>query len=269
LEREPNDPDLLYYFGRATAMASARTAEQLAKLSPAGAEKNSAAGNASPPEDIVKLQQALAGRPNDPELLAAFSRAAGLASKKAFDSVLQSAADSARAHQVRAERLAEDRHLPQAEQEYVAALRLKPYTAGVYLDLGGILAAEGKWPAAAEAYRLETDLQPLNADAFYRLGSAFLQLRQPAAALESLAHADRLTPDNPQILLELGRAAAGAGDSPRAESSWKQLLSLEQGGALAASAHLELSTLYRNAGKADLADREMSVYQQLKQQQEH
>lgn len=268
LDRQPNDPDLLYYFGRATALASKRTSDQLAKVNPDLARKSGAAADKEnrTPQEVVNLQKALAEKPNDPDLLFAFSRAAALASRQAFDQVLQSNADSARAHQVLAERFVESGRLPEAGREYAESLRLKPYTSSVHFALGDVLAAEGNWPAAVAQYRMETVLRPAAADAFYSLGSVLLQQGQAGGAVEELAHADRLRPDTPQILLALGKAALAANDAARAEASWNKLLGIDKKSDLAASAHLELAALYRSAGRSQEADREMAAYEQLRNQ---
>jgi len=271
LDRQPNDPNLLYYFGRATAFASKRSFDELAKVNPDLARKSSATADkeSRPPQDLVSLQDALAKHPNDTDLLFAFSRATAQASKQAFDRILQSNADSARAHQVLAERYVENGRHSDAEREYAEALRLKPYTSSVHLALGNVFAAESKWSAAVAQFRMETQLRPFSADAFYSIGSVLLQQEQAPDALEELAHADRLRPDTPEILLALGRAAFASHDAARAEASWTKLLGIDQKSDLAASAHLELSELYRHAGKSQEANREMAAYEQLKKQGGH
>jgi len=271
LEKQPNDPNLLYYFGRATDLASKRSFDQLSKLNPDMARRSTAAPDnrsrppQDPSQDVVSLQNGLAEHPNDQKLLFAFSWAAAEASAQAFDRILQSNAGSARAHQVLAERYFESGRLPEAEREYVESLRLKPYTSSVHLALGDVLAAEGKWSAAVAQYRMETQLRPFSADAFYSLGSGLLQLGQVHGAVEELAQADRLRPDSPQILLALGKAAFAAQDPARAEAAWIKLLGFDKKSDLAASAHLGLSALYRRAGSAQAADREKAAYEQLKQ----
>ena len=268
LDKQPNDPNLLYYFGRATDLASKRSFDQLAKLNPDLARKSSAAldNGSRPPQDIASLQNALAKHPNDADLLSAFSRAAAQASRQAFDRILQLNANSARAHQVLAERYFESGRLPEAEREYAESLSLKPSTSNVHFALGNVFAAEGKWSAAVAQFRLETQLRPFSADAFYSVGSGLLQQGQARGAVEELAQADRLRPDTPQILLALGRAAFAAQDAARAEASWTKLLGIDNKSGLAASAHLGLAALYRHAGRSLEANREMAAYEQLKNQ---
>lgn len=264
LDRQPDDPDLLYYFGRATGLASKLTAGQLAKV-------NRAAGNleSRPAQDVVELQKALAKQPNDPDLLSAFSRAAALASKQAFEKILQANAGSARAHQVLAERFLEKGLLPGAEREYAESLRLKPFTSEVHLALGKVYAAEGKWPAAVGQFRAEAKLRPFSAEASYVLGSALLEQGQASGALEELARADGLKPGTPRILLDLGRAAFAANDAARAEASWTRLLGIDKQTEVAASAHLGLAALYRQQGKSQDADRETAAYEQLRNRGGH
>jgi tetratricopeptide (TPR) repeat protein len=268
LDKQPNDPNLLYYFGRGTALASKRSFDQLAIVNPDLARQSGAAADNGipPPQDLVSRLNALAKQPNDAALLLAFSRAAARASKQAFDRILQSNANSARAHQVLAERYVESGRLPDAEREYTESLGLKPFTANVHLALGEVFAAEGKWSAAVAQYRMETQVRPASADAFYSLGSLLLQQGEVSGAVEELAQADRLRPDTPQILLALGRAAFAAQDTARAEASWTKLLGIDKKSGLAASAHLGLSTLYKRAGRLPEADREMAAYAQLKNQ---
>jgi tetratricopeptide (TPR) repeat protein len=270
LEMHPEDPNLLYYFGRAMALASKRSSDQLTRTSPELARRSSAGeGSANEPQDVVDLQDALAKHPNDADLLLAFSRASALASKKAFDQILQTNANSARAHQVLAERFFESGRLPEAEREYAESLRLKPYTSNVHRALGDVLAAEGRRSAAIAQYRVETQLQPLSAEAFYRFGGALLQHGQASGAVEELTKADRLKPNTPYILLALGGAAFEAHNATLAEASWTKLLSIDKESNLAAKAHSGLSTLYRRSGRPQDADREKASYEQLNSQGVH
>jgi tetratricopeptide (TPR) repeat protein len=268
LDRQPNDPNLLYYFGRATALASQRTRNQVAKLNPDLARTINSTAKSEPrsPQDVVTLQDVLAKNPNDVNALYAFTQAAAQASKQAFDQILQSHADSARAHQVLAERYVEDGRLADAEREYGEALKLRPNASNVHLALGNVLAAEREWPLAVIQYRLETQLQPASAEAFYKLGSTLLHEGQARAAVEQLAQADRLKPNTPPILLELGRAAFATHDAARAEACWTKLLSFDSQSRFAASAHSGLSALYRQAGRLQEADRETAAYEKLRNQ---
>jgi predicted Zn-dependent protease len=213
---------------------------------------------------IAALQAALAQHPNDPDLLYYFGRATALASKRAFDQIVEANAASARAHEVAGDRYFEQGKVREAGREYFEVLRLAPRTAGAHIALGQTLATAGNWPAAATEFKAETQLRPDNAEAFYRLGSALLQQNQNPEALTALTRADTLGPGTPQILLALGQAAQLTGDSTRAEKSWTKLLEVQKQGDLAAQAHSHLEALYRKSGRTADADREKNEYEKTK-----
>ncbi len=260
LDRQANDPDLLYYFGRAAKLAGERAQQQLGKMKtgPAQSKQETAV------RDVVTLETALAKQPNDPVLLSEFRQAALAASGQAFEKLLQTNADSARAHQVMAERYLEAGLVRKAEYEYAQALRLRPYTAGVHLAFGNVLADAGNLPQAIVQFKVEVELRPADPGANYRLGTALLQQGQAADALKALETADQLRPNAPPILLDLGKAALAAKDNAKAEKCWLQLLNVDQKSDFAAQAHFALAGLYKDAGKNAEADREMAAYQNLR-----
>lgn len=267
LERQPNDPDLLYYFGRATALAADKTQRQLSTLYPQWAGAKDAEQKLR--RDVVTLQGELAKTPNDPELLYDFHEAAALESRKAFDQILERNAGSARAHQVMAERDVEDKRFGDAKREYAEALRLKPYTSGVHLAFGNVLASQGDWTAAITQFQLEAQMRPQDAAALYRLGSALLREGQARQAAAAFAQVDKLRPNTPEVLLALGNASMAASDFIDAKQSWQKLLTIDQESELAAQAHMGLSTLFRSAGRAAEADSELAAYQKLTTQGKH
>jgi tetratricopeptide (TPR) repeat protein len=215
------------------------------------------------PDAVVVLQKALAKNPDDPELLYYYGRAAGLLSKDVFDTLEARFPDSARAHQMMAQDYAALREVPSAEREFNEALRLRPQTAGLHLDFGYLYARAQQWDKAEEQFRLETDLQPGNAEAAYRLGEAQMQLGKFREARVSLSHADELKHDMPETLYLLGKAASLDGDDALAQKSWLRVLKLEKDSPLAAQTHFGLAGIYRKQGKAADADREMESFRQL------
>jgi len=95
------------------------------------------------PEAVANLQAALAERPNDQDLLYYLGRASGLLSKQSIDTLLAAYPDSARAHQALAENYFVLRQMPEAEKEYREALRLRPDTPELHLELRSIC---GRFP---------------------------------------------------------------------------------------------------------------------------
>jgi Flp pilus assembly protein TadD len=211
-------------------------------------------------EAVTNLQAALAKHPNDPDLLYYFGRASGLLSKQSIDNLVAAYPDSARAHQAMAENYYVLRQLPQAEREFLEAMRLRSDIPKIHLELGLVYASSSQWSKAEEAFRAETKLQPGNAEAAYRLGNALLQQGKVKEARTELTRSDGLQPQMPETLYSLGKAASLEGDSASAEKSWKKVVDLEKDGNLAAQAHFALAGLYRKQGKTEAADREMEAF---------
>jgi len=212
---------------------------------------------------VTNLRSALASRPNDPDLLYYLGRASGLLSKQSMDTLLTAFPDSARAHQAMGENYFVLRRMPDAEKEYLAALKQRPETPGLHLDLGLVYAGSSQWGKAEQEFRAETKLQPGNAEAAFRLGNALLQEGKPSEARAELQRSNRLQPRMPETLYALGKAESLNNDPASAEKSWQELLSIEKDGPLAAQAHFGLASLYRKQGNAASADREMREFQRL------
>jgi len=220
-------------------------------------------------EAVAVLQKALAQNPDDPELLYYYGRASGLLSKQVFDELEARFPDSVRSHEMMAQDYAVLRDAPAAQREFLEALRLRPQTAGLHLQLGELFARAQQWDKAEEQFRLETELQPGSPEAFYRLGEARLQLGKFHDAREALVQSNQLREDMPETLYQLGKAAAMDGDDTTAQQSWLHLLSLEKDTALAGQAHFGLAGIYRKQGKAADANREMEEFRKLQSKASH
>jgi tetratricopeptide (TPR) repeat protein len=214
-------------------------------------------------EAIPDLQAALRQSPNDPDLLYYLGRAGGLLSKQSVDTLLGTNPDSARAHQSLAENYFVLRQMPEAEKEYMAALRLRPDIPNLHLELGQVYGMTSRWPQAEEQFRDEAKLQPGNAEAAYRLGNALLQQAKAHEALLELERSNRLQPKMPETLYSLGKAAELDHNDSTADKAWSELLELEKDGTLAAQAHFGLASLYRRQGKTSLAGEHMRKFQEM------
>src|ERR1700677_2309783 len=205
-----------------------------------------------------------AGRfPRGPDLLYYYGRASGLLSKQMFDTLEARFPDSSRAHQMMAQDYAALREVPSAEREFNEAIRLRPQTPGLHLDFGYLYARAQQWDKAEEQFRLETEMQPGNAKAAYRLGEAQMQLGKFHEARLSFAHSDKLRQDMPEPLYMLGKAASQDGDDALAQKAWLHLLTIEKDTPLVAQTHFGLAGIYRKQGKTADAVREMELFRQL------
>jgi tetratricopeptide (TPR) repeat protein len=212
---------------------------------------------------VTNLRAALRARPNDPDLLYYLGRASGLLSKQAIDTLMTAYPDSTRSHQAMGENYFVLRRMPDAEKEYLEALRQRPETPGLHLELGLVYAGNSQWEKAEQEFSAETKLQPGNAEAAFRLGDILLKEGKAREALTELERSNRLQAEMPETLYSLGKAASLDNDPQKAETAWKNLLTVEKDGPLAAQAHFGLAALYRKQGNPELADREMQEFQRL------
>ena len=261
-------PDLLpaHQFLGYALLAQGYAAEAIPHLERAGAQE--ALGIAQIQtgqltEAVANFTAALPKHPDDPDLLFYLGHSSGLLSKTAIDTLIANHPDSARTHQALAENYLVLRQMPQAEREYLEALRLRPDLPGLHLELGQVYANSAQWPKAEAEFRAEAKLQPGNAEAAYRLGAALLQQGNARDALVELKRSNELKPGMPETLYSLGKAAATAGEGTIAEQAWLKVIELEKNTSLAAQAYFGLAGLHRKQGKLTQSQQEMQEFQKL------
>ncbi len=115
----------------------------------------------------------------------------------------------------------------QAEDEYKAALKVNPYDELSWRQLAGVQASKGDNKTAEENYRKALALQPRDSEAKAGLAIALISLDRTQEAVPLLEEAIQLDPTN-------------------------------------LAAHYRLSGLYRRAGRAADAQREMDAFQHYK-----
>src|SRR6202023_2249616 len=247
-------PDLLpaHQFLGYALLAQGYAAEAIPHLQRAGAQEGLGIAQIETgqlTEAVANFTAALPRHPNDPGLLFYLGHSSGFLSKTAIDTLIANHPDSARAHQALAENYLVLRQMPQAEKEYLEALRLRPDLPGLHLKLGQVYANSAQWPKAEAEFRAEAKLQPGNAEAAYRLGAALLQQGNAREALVELKRANDLKSEMPETLFSLGKAASMTGENTVAEQSWLNVIELEKNSSIAAQAHFGLAGLYRKQGK--------------------
>jgi tetratricopeptide (TPR) repeat protein len=213
-------------------------------------------------EAVTSLQAALARTPNDPDLLYYLSRASAGLSSQTLDSLLSSFAGSARARQAMGQRYFSTKEADKAEQEYEAAIQMRPDLPGLRMELGQVYASTSDWPKAEELYRQEMQLQPGNAEVAFHLGDALMQQGKMKEALAELRRAALLRPDMPETLYDLGKAGLNL-EPAEAEHALSRVIELEKETMLTAQAYQALATLHRKQGKTELAAKELKEFQRI------
>lgn len=95
------------------------------------------------------------------------------------------------------------------------AAGLEPGNAAIADQLGSLYAQQQEWTQARQAFEVALKAKPEFAMAHLHLGLALAQLQQPGA-MDELAKADELAPENPVIAVEYGKALSAAGQDERA-----------------------------------------------------
>ena len=97
-----------------------------------------------------------------------------------------------------------------------------------------------------------------------RYGAALSSRGESGHGLRELRRANALLPDMPETLVELGKAEAASGDPAQAEVAWRKVVEIEPESGLAETAHFQLAQLYRRLKRAADADRELTLFRELK-----
>lgn len=99
----------------------------------------------------------------------------------------------------------------QALKDIDRALAIQPNLVSAHVTRGLLLYRQGKPEAALPDFEFSAHHEPANAAILDRLGETYLALERPADALRVLQRAEQADPENPTVLLHLGRALSKTG----------------------------------------------------------
>jgi Flp pilus assembly protein TadD len=105
------------------------------------------------------------------------------------------------------------------------AIAADPKNAEWHDELGSLYAQQQDWPKARDAFVTAIELDPGMAIAHMHLG-VVLKAQQQPGALDELAKAYQLAPQNPVVAVEYGEALAGAGQDKQAIAVLEHALEL-------------------------------------------
>jgi tetratricopeptide (TPR) repeat protein len=120
--------------------------------------------------------------------------------------------------------------LDEALQHYREALKPQPYHVGYLLGLGNALMIKGNDREAREVFRRAVALDRHSLEGHAYLGAAELRLGAPEAAVASYTEGLRIRPDDPALLVGLGKAILASGDAPGALNALERAVSLDPEG---------------------------------------
>jgi tetratricopeptide (TPR) repeat protein len=150
-----------------------------------------------------------------------------------------------------------------ALEEYRKAIVIDPKQARTHFLLGLALIHQGSLPEAAQELRTALKLDPSDVQTKYHLAFALLQMQQKGEALTLLQEVIRQDPQHADAYYQLGKMQLEQGEATAAISSLETGAKLKPGSDYI---HYQLALAYRRDSRTGDAEREMKVYQELKNQ---
>ena len=175
--------------------------------------------------------------------------------------VLQTDADSYRAHELRGEALEAAGKTDEAIEEYRQALKLKPELQTVHFSIGNLYWRGGRMEEALVELQEELKVNPADPNSHYELGDILLSQNKLQDAEKHFLQALKFDPDLTEAHLAMERTASARGDSATAILHLKKAVELAPG---SSAPHYRLWLLYRKTGKTAEAQKERELFEKLK-----
>jgi len=168
---------------------------------------------------------------------------------------------SADIHTLLGEAFVDQGQYAEALDEYRSALAINPNLQRTHFLAGVALIRQGDPAAAVKELQVALKLNPADVGSKYHLAYSFIQMQQKQDALPLLHEVIQQDPKNGEAYYQLGKLQLEQGNTRDAVSS------LETGSKLNPDSdyiHYQLALAYRREARTEDAEREMKVYQALK-----
>jgi len=215
---------------------------------------------------IAPLDKAYALDPSDVDILYHRGLAYLLVANASYNSMYKLNPDSLRVHQVLAEAYAQAYRNQEAIGEFELAARIAPSQPGLHEELGDQDWIVGKLDAAAQAYREELRIDPLNVTAMYKLGSLQVQNQNPADGVQLLGEALRRDPSLSDAHYYLGSGLLSLDRTPDAVREFQLAIAGDPSSDRAMSAYYKLAQAYRQLHQTQAAQEAMQNFQRMRGQ---
>ncbi len=210
---------------------------------------------------LEKLQQAF---PDDADVLYETAKVHMKAWNDAVFQMYRKTPASFRVNQLSGEIFETQGRYREAAAEYRKAIQKNPKAVNLHFRLGRALLLESHEPAsmrdARKEFEAELALNPNDAAAEYQVGQILQAEQNSTAAAAHFEKAVALSPDFAEALVALARTRSDARDYTAAIALLERAVKLQP---TSESAHYALMMAYRNAGKAEDAQREKAIFDKL------
>jgi tetratricopeptide (TPR) repeat protein len=213
--------------------------------------------------DVVRALQR--SYPASQDVLYAAYRLHSEMASRAIATMVKSAPESARLHQLTAELLESEGNHPRAIEEYRKALEIDPHLAGAHRALGVALMNNAPDEAArAEAkqhFERELALNPIDAHSEYQLGEIHWRENRPDEARKHFARAVDLYPNFTDALIAMGKMSTARGEPEKAVEYLKRALKVDPENEVV---HYRLAQAYQRMGDSRQSAQAMEEFRRLR-----
>jgi tetratricopeptide (TPR) repeat protein len=178
------------------------------------------------------------------------------------------APDSPRMHQMMAHELAKQGNTAAAIANYREAIKTDPQLPGIHFELAEILNAASSTENQEEIekeYKAALTANPFDEKAECRLAEIATRNNDLEEAYARYSRALELQPKDAEAAAGLAKVLASRNEREKALELYRKALQLEPTNA---TVHFQLSTLYRQMGRQEDAQRELSEYKKYKEMKE-
>ncbi len=208
-------------------------------------------------------------RPADPDILYTAYRIHSSLADESMLGLSMSAPMSARMHQAMAHELARQGNDEGAIAHYREALKADPQLPGAHFELAemlnGAASASGYEEAAEREYKAALAVNRFDAKSECRLGEIAAKRSDTKEAIAHYRRALELQPNDLDANLGLARALIAMQQPDKAQPLLERAVRIDPTHAVA---RYRLAALYRSAGRAEDARRELEEFQKYKQMKE-
>jgi tetratricopeptide (TPR) repeat protein len=183
-------------------------------------------------------------------------------------SLIVVAPKSARVYQMMAHELARQGKTDEAIANYREALKLDPGVPGLHFELAEMLnssSVPGGRQEAEKEYEASLAANPLDEKSECRLGDLAALSGDQKAAAEHYERALKLQPNDAEANIGLAKMLMSLNQTAKAQPLLELAVKLDPTSAVA---HFRLSSVYRQMGRIDDANRELAEYQKYKNMKE-
>jgi tetratricopeptide (TPR) repeat protein len=291
---DPANIDAWYSLGQSYLEIGKDKTRKMLALSPDGARAWQLAGEqfklqGDRKKALQDFEQAIARRPDIPELRAEITEMGGQAqtatvrqstetaredalysqahaaeenSRAAFERVLSIGPDSYRAHQIMAYAFVTQEQYDKAIAEYRLVLSAKPDLPGVHEAIGNSLLRSGKTDEALQEFEAELQLQPNSASANTNVAQILVVTGKDDAAEKLLNHAITMDRPPPEVYRLLGKLDLHRKDYHAAVEHLTRYVSMQKDDA---TAYYLLSRAYRGLSEKEQMNQALSQFDRLSQ----